>query len=230
MHTARWDHDVDLRGKRVAIVGTGASAVQVIPTIAPEVERLTVLQRTPIWCLPKPDGEITPRSRRLLERVPGAQRAARALSQAYVELTFPLAAHYHGTLKLATAGRKTGAEAAARPGPRPGRPRQADAALRARLQAAELLQRVPAGLQPRQRLPRDLADRGVHARRRAHRGGRARGRRARSSRPASRSSRRATCRRTRCAAGTASTSPSGGTRTASRPTRASASPASRTCS
>lgn len=106
MHTARWDHEVDLRGKRVAIVGTGASAVQVIPTIAPEVERLTVLQRTPIWCLPKPDGEITTRSRGLLERVPGAQRAARALSQAYVELTFPLAAHYHGTLKLATAAEK----------------------------------------------------------------------------------------------------------------------------
>jgi cation diffusion facilitator CzcD-associated flavoprotein CzcO len=106
MHTARWDHEVDLRGKRVAIVGTGASAVQVIPTIAPEVEKLTVLQRTPIWCMAKPDGEINPRSRRLLERVPGAQRAARALSQAYVELTFPIAAHYHGTLKLATAAEK----------------------------------------------------------------------------------------------------------------------------
>ena len=78
MHTARWDHDVDLRGKRVALIGTGASAVQVIPAIAPEVERLTVLQRTPVWCLPKPDGAIAPRPRRLLERVPGAQRAARA--------------------------------------------------------------------------------------------------------------------------------------------------------
>jgi cation diffusion facilitator CzcD-associated flavoprotein CzcO len=107
MHTARWDHDVDLRGRRVALIGTGASAVQVIPTIAPEVERLTVLQRTPVWCLPKPDGAIAPRARRILERVPGAQRAARAASQAYVELTFPIAAHYYGVLPLAKAGERT---------------------------------------------------------------------------------------------------------------------------
>ena len=107
MHTARWDHDVDLRGRRVALIGTGASAVQVIPAIAPEVERLTVLQRTPVWCLPKPDGAIAPRTRRVLERVPGVQRAARAASQAYVELTFPLAAHYHGVVPLAKAGERT---------------------------------------------------------------------------------------------------------------------------
>src|ERR1044072_3234272 len=54
MPTARWGHGEDLRGKRVAVIGTGASAVQVIPSIAPEVEQLVVLQRTPIWCLPKP--------------------------------------------------------------------------------------------------------------------------------------------------------------------------------
>jgi cation diffusion facilitator CzcD-associated flavoprotein CzcO len=107
MHTARWDHGVDLRGRRVALIGTGASAVQVIPAIAPEVERLTVLQRTPVWCLPKPDGAIAPRVRRVLERVPGAQRAARAASQAYVELTFPIAAHYYGVVPLAKAGERT---------------------------------------------------------------------------------------------------------------------------
>ena len=55
MHTARWDHRQDLTGKRVAIIGTGASAVQVIPEIAPIVEHLTVFQRTPIWCFPKFD-------------------------------------------------------------------------------------------------------------------------------------------------------------------------------
>ena len=55
MHTSRWDHDVDLRGKRVGIIGTGASAVQIIPEIAPQVSDLTVFQRTPIWCLPKLD-------------------------------------------------------------------------------------------------------------------------------------------------------------------------------
>jgi cation diffusion facilitator CzcD-associated flavoprotein CzcO len=102
MHTARWDHAKDLRGRRVAIIGTGASAVQVIPSIAPEVEKLVVLQRTPIWCLPKLDARIGPRARRTLGRVPGAQRAARALSQAYVEFTFPLVAHFHGVIPFAT--------------------------------------------------------------------------------------------------------------------------------
>lgn len=102
MHTARWDHDEDLRGRRVAIIGTGASAVQVIPSIAPEVEKLVVLQRTPIWCLPKLDARIGPRARRLLGRVPGAQSVTRALSQAYVELNFPLVAHFHGVVPLAS--------------------------------------------------------------------------------------------------------------------------------
>ena len=55
MHTARWDHSQDLTGKRVAVIGTGASAVQVIPEIAPIVAELTVFQRTPIWCFPKFD-------------------------------------------------------------------------------------------------------------------------------------------------------------------------------
>jgi cation diffusion facilitator CzcD-associated flavoprotein CzcO len=108
MHTARWDHEEDLRGRRVAIIGTGASAVQVIPSIAPEVERLVVLQRTPIWCLPKPDARIGPRARRVLGRVPGAQRAARALSQTYVELNFPLPAHFHGVVPFASGGERIG--------------------------------------------------------------------------------------------------------------------------
>ncbi|MFI5027915.1 MAG: flavin-containing monooxygenase [Solirubrobacterales bacterium] len=108
MHTARWDHEPDLRGKRVAVIGTGASAVQVIPSIAPEVEQLTVLQRTPIWCMPKPDRQLGRRTRRALERIPGAQRAARALSQAFVELNFPLPAHFHGIVPLATGGERIG--------------------------------------------------------------------------------------------------------------------------
>ncbi|QFU93409.1 NAD(P)/FAD-dependent oxidoreductase [Amycolatopsis sp. YIM 10] len=96
MHTARWDHDVDLRGKRVAIIGTGASAVQVIPSIAETVDRLTVFQRTPIWCLPKPDARLTRPLREALRRVPGAKRLTRVLSQAYVEANFPIAAHFTG--------------------------------------------------------------------------------------------------------------------------------------
>jgi len=54
-HSARWDHDVDLTGKRVAVIGTGASAVQLIPEIAAEVGELLVFQRTPPWIAPTPN-------------------------------------------------------------------------------------------------------------------------------------------------------------------------------
>ncbi len=108
MHTARWDHEEDLSGKKVGVIGTGASAVQVIPSIAREVEKLIVLQRTPIWCLPKPDARLGPRARQLLGRVPGAKAVARAMSQTYVELNFPLPAHFHGVIPFASAGERVG--------------------------------------------------------------------------------------------------------------------------
>jgi cation diffusion facilitator CzcD-associated flavoprotein CzcO len=107
MHTARWDHDVDLTGRKVAIIGTGASAVQVIPSIAPEVEGLTVFQRTPIWCLPKPDSAL-PAPAHLALRLPGARRATRLASQAFVELTFPIAAHFHRLVPVAGVGERIG--------------------------------------------------------------------------------------------------------------------------
>jgi cation diffusion facilitator CzcD-associated flavoprotein CzcO len=93
MHTARWDHSQDLTDKRVAIIGTGASAVQVIPEIAPIVRHLTVFQRTPIWCFPKADMPLSPAARRAM-RIPGGKAVQRLMSQAFVELTFPLAAQY----------------------------------------------------------------------------------------------------------------------------------------
>ena len=74
LHTARWDHGQDLAGKRVAVIGTGASAVQVIPAIAPEVEHLTVFQRTPIWCLPKLDGPLPASVSWFLTESPAARR------------------------------------------------------------------------------------------------------------------------------------------------------------
>jgi cyclohexanone monooxygenase len=92
-HTARWDHSVDLTGKRVAIIGTGASAVQVVPEIAPKVKQLAVFQRTPIWCFPKLDARITGAAK-LAMRLPGGRTVQRLLSQAFVEFTFPLAANY----------------------------------------------------------------------------------------------------------------------------------------
>src|SRR4249920_795961 len=94
MHTARWDHAQDLAGKRVAIIGTGASAVQVIPEIAPIVKQLNVFQRTPIWCFPKADVPL-PAPARLAMRIPGGKIAQRLLSQAYVEVTFSLSAQYY---------------------------------------------------------------------------------------------------------------------------------------
>jgi cation diffusion facilitator CzcD-associated flavoprotein CzcO len=76
-HSAEWDHGVDLRGKRVAVVGTGASAIQFVPQIAPDVAELHLFQRTPPWVMPKPDYPMPPWSRRLFRFVPGAQRLYR---------------------------------------------------------------------------------------------------------------------------------------------------------
>jgi cation diffusion facilitator CzcD-associated flavoprotein CzcO len=106
MHTARWDPSVDLRGRRVALVGTGASAVQVVPSIAPDVAELTVFQRTPIWCLPKLDRPLPASLHAALRSLPGAQQALRLASQAYVELTFPVAAHYASVIPMAKASER----------------------------------------------------------------------------------------------------------------------------
>jgi hypothetical protein len=77
-HSARWDHGFDLTGKRVAVIGTGASAVQFVPAIQPSVEAMTVFQRTPAWVVPRHDHEVSERTRRLLRAVALLQRLARA--------------------------------------------------------------------------------------------------------------------------------------------------------
>jgi cation diffusion facilitator CzcD-associated flavoprotein CzcO len=107
MHTARWDHKHDIRDARVAVIGTGASAVQVIPAIAPHAAQLTVFQRTPIWCLPRPDAPLGAIPRAGL-RLPGVGLAARIVSEAFVEATLPLPAHFHGLLPLALRGERLG--------------------------------------------------------------------------------------------------------------------------
>jgi cation diffusion facilitator CzcD-associated flavoprotein CzcO len=78
MHSARWNPGLSLEGKTVAIIGTGASAIQIVPAIAPHVARLYVFQRTPPWILPKPDGPISRWKRRAFKRMPLLQRLARA--------------------------------------------------------------------------------------------------------------------------------------------------------
>jgi cation diffusion facilitator CzcD-associated flavoprotein CzcO len=85
-HTARWRHDVDLTGKRVAVLGTGCSAIQVVPAIQPMVAHVDVYQRSPGWTFPKMDFAYRERTKRLFGRFPMLQRADRAIVFALQEL------------------------------------------------------------------------------------------------------------------------------------------------
>ncbi|TDD28875.1 NAD(P)/FAD-dependent oxidoreductase [Actinomadura sp. KC06] len=76
-HSAEWDHSYDLTGRRVAVIGTGASAIQFVPQIAKRTGHLTVFQRTPPWIIPKPDRPVTGLERTLFRRVPIVQRGYR---------------------------------------------------------------------------------------------------------------------------------------------------------
>ncbi len=76
-HSAQWDHEQDLDGRRVAAVGTGASAIQFIPALQPLVGQLDVFQRTPAWVLPRPDRPLTKLEHRMYRRFPLAQRTMR---------------------------------------------------------------------------------------------------------------------------------------------------------
>jgi cation diffusion facilitator CzcD-associated flavoprotein CzcO len=89
-HTARWNHDYDLAGKRVAVIGTGASAVQVVPTIAPQLAKLSVFQRTPGWVMPKPDKQYSERAKKNYARFPLALRLSRFVKYWLSEITGPL--------------------------------------------------------------------------------------------------------------------------------------------
>ncbi|MDH6114884.1 cation diffusion facilitator CzcD-associated flavoprotein CzcO [Kitasatospora sp. MAP12-15] len=78
LHTARWDDSLDLTGRRVAVVGGGASAVQVVPAIAARAAAVHLFQRTAQWVLPKPDLPVPATVNRLLDRLPGSRAALRA--------------------------------------------------------------------------------------------------------------------------------------------------------
>ncbi|MFI7099776.1 flavin-containing monooxygenase [Streptomyces sp. NPDC050161] len=78
-HSARWDHDHDLRGKRVAMIGTGASAIQIVPAIQPDVAHLSLFQRTPAWVLPRADRRITAAEQWLHTKIPATRAARRGL-------------------------------------------------------------------------------------------------------------------------------------------------------
>jgi cation diffusion facilitator CzcD-associated flavoprotein CzcO len=92
-HSARWDHDHDLTGKRVAVIGTGSSAAQFIPEIQPKVGRMFVFQRTPGWTFPRMNRRITDVERAVYRRVPLVQRAVRGRQYLYRELVGFLVQH-----------------------------------------------------------------------------------------------------------------------------------------
>ncbi|MBB3039480.1 flavin-containing monooxygenase [Hoyosella altamirensis] len=85
IHTTAWDDSYDLNGRKAAIIGTGATAVQLIPKLARQVDELTVYQRTPIWVTPKVDAPIPRPVQELFARLPFTQRAARAVNTAILE-------------------------------------------------------------------------------------------------------------------------------------------------
>jgi cation diffusion facilitator CzcD-associated flavoprotein CzcO len=87
-HTARWDSEHDFTGERVAILGTGASAIQVVPRLQPTVQQLTVFQRTAPWVLPHTDRPVRAWEHALYRRVPGADRLMRTLVYWLREATF----------------------------------------------------------------------------------------------------------------------------------------------
>jgi cation diffusion facilitator CzcD-associated flavoprotein CzcO len=85
VHTADWPADLDLSGRRVAMIGTGASAIQLVPQAARVAARVEVFQRTPPWIVPKRDQRIWRSARELFRRVPASQRALRGLIFALTE-------------------------------------------------------------------------------------------------------------------------------------------------
>jgi len=78
MHSARWDWDYSLRGKRVGIIGTGATAAQIIPEITPQCSQLVVFQRTPAWVMPRHDHAISPTRQAIYKYVPFVRKRYRA--------------------------------------------------------------------------------------------------------------------------------------------------------
>jgi cyclohexanone monooxygenase len=84
-HSQQWDHDYDLKGKRVAVIGTGASAIQFVPQIQPQVAHLDLYQRTPPWIMPKPDRAVSKFERRMFKLLPWTQRLFRSAIYAMLE-------------------------------------------------------------------------------------------------------------------------------------------------
>lgn len=99
-HTAAWDHSIDLAGRKVAVVGSGASAVQVVPEIVDKVDSLVLFQRTPAWVIPRLDRTIGPVERALYKRFPKLHRVARRTTWLTHEFHVMAMAHHQRVLAV----------------------------------------------------------------------------------------------------------------------------------
>lgn len=95
VHTARWDDTVSVDGRRIAVIGTGASGLQIIPELAPRAAHLDVYQRTPIWVVPKPNFSVPPWLRRVFTQVPVTLRMLRIVTTAFAEFVMTAGVTYH---------------------------------------------------------------------------------------------------------------------------------------
>jgi cation diffusion facilitator CzcD-associated flavoprotein CzcO len=89
-HSGMWNHEHDLSGERVAVIGSGASAIQFLPAIQPKVKELISFQRTPSWVLPKPDFPLPKVVNKLFKRLPGLQKAIRESALIGMEPSLPI--------------------------------------------------------------------------------------------------------------------------------------------
>jgi len=100
LHAAQWDDSIELKGKRVAVIGTGASAVQVVPSIAPDVGQLYVFQRTPSWVLPKMNRRYSEAEKRSWEKYPILQKMSRYFIYWSMEVAAPALIWFPSMLKV----------------------------------------------------------------------------------------------------------------------------------
>ena len=99
IHTTDWQDDYDPAGKRIAVIGTGATAVQLIPELAKKAADLTVYQRTPIWVVPKIDLRFGPLAKKLFARVPATQRVLRWFTDSVYEVMVSIGVVHYKTFR-----------------------------------------------------------------------------------------------------------------------------------
>ncbi|GAB2975020.1 flavin-containing monooxygenase [Nocardioides montaniterrae] len=105
-HSARWNHDVELSGKRIAVIGTGASAIQLVPELQKVAAHVDVYQRTPNWIIPRNERRFSKLEKTIFRTVPGVQRAVRGLVYATLEGRAPAFTRFPAAMKVIEAQSK----------------------------------------------------------------------------------------------------------------------------